>query len=126
MNLRHEKTNFRYGPDMSFPLKFTWHGMLLPVELIKHHKEWVFVRDSEGAKAWVQARMLAKRQMVLALKDLDLRLTQDAQSKRLAYLQKGALLKLEVCKQDMCKIKTLDKDLQLKGWVSLKGLWGAA
>ncbi|UNM06618.1 MAG: hypothetical protein H6925_02800 [Holosporaceae bacterium] len=65
MNLRYEKTNFRYGPEVTFPLKFTWNGLGLPVEILKEQGSWVYVQDSEGDYGWIQRRMLTKKEWCL-------------------------------------------------------------
>lgn len=126
MNLRYEKTNFRYGPEMTFPLKFTWNGLGLPVEVLKEQGGWVYVQDSEGDYGWIQRRMLTKRGMVLVKKDTEIRDKKTCDSKIVAFIKNGALLHLKECDGDACRVQVAYQDKKIGGWVFRQFLWGIA
>lgn len=126
MNLRHEKTNFRYGPEMTFPLKFTWNGAGLPVEVIKEQGQWAYVQDSEGDLGWLQRRMLSKNKLALVLKDAELRTEKDPRSKLIAFPRQGALVRVKACENNVCYVQVSYQEKKIEGWILKRLLWGAA
>lgn len=126
MNLRYDKTNFRYGPEGTFPIKFTWNGLGLPVEVLKEQGSWVYVQDAEGDYGWIQRRMLTKKKMVLVKKDAEIRRERAQTSKILAFVKNGALLHLKECDSDACRVQATHQDKKIVGWISKQLVWGTA
>lgn len=126
MSLRHERTNVRYGPEMTFPLKFTWHGPTLPVEVLEEKGLWTLVQDYDGDRGWVQSRMLSKKHTVICQKDTELRAEKGQKGPVVAFLKKGVVALL--LKQDdfYCYVQLLGDHKRLKGWLPQNHLWGAA
>lgn len=126
MSLRHERTNVRYGPETTFPLKFTWNGPTLPVEVLDQKGLWTLVQDYEGERGWVQSRMLSKKNTVICQKDTELRAEKGQHGHVVAFLKKGVVALL--LKQDdfYCYVQLLGDHKRLKGWAPQKHLWGVA
>ena len=126
MNLRYEKTNFRYGPEMTFPLKFTWNAPGLPVEILKEQGEWVYVQDSEGEQGWLQRRMLSKKKLGMLRKDVEMRDDKNLQSPIVAFPKRGVLVTVKKCDGSVCKVQVPYKDKKIIGWVPKQCIWGVA
>lgn len=126
MSLRHEKTNVRYGPETTFPLKFTWYGAGLPLEIVSHKDTWTQVKDHEGDQGWVQRRMLSKKRTVLCQKDTELRAQPGSKGAIVAFLKQGVAALLLKEESGYCYVSLLGAHTRLKGWIPQAHLWGVA
>lgn len=123
-NLKHEKTTVRFGPGEQNPIKFFLNHPKLPVELIKAHKDWYFIHDSEGEGGWIHRRMVFPGNVVLVTQKTDLRKEKKLSSRILAHLSKGVLVKLKECQNKLCRVEIKNNGKAIVGWVAEKNLWG--
>ncbi|MDC0348880.1 SH3 domain-containing protein [Alphaproteobacteria bacterium] len=124
-NLKHGKTNVRFGPNNNFPIKFELKCERLPVEIIKTHKDWYFIHDFEGESGWLHKRMVAQNDFVFLLKKSFLKKERKTTSQTIACLSRGVLVKLKNCHNKICCVEMINHKKKMVGWVPGKNLWGS-
>jgi SH3-like domain-containing protein len=124
-NLKHDKTNVRFGPSNSFPIKFELKCACLPVEIIKIHKDWYFIHDFEGESGWIHRRMVAQNDFVFLLKKSLLKKERKITSQTIACLSRGVLVKLKSCHNKICCVEIFNHKKKMVGWIPEKNLWGS-
>lgn len=63
-SVRVREANFRAGPSTSDDIKFS-AGLYYPVKIVEKKRGWCKIRDFEGDKAWVAARLLSSRRTLV-------------------------------------------------------------
>ncbi len=89
--------------------------------IIKESNDWRRVRDPDGVEVWMHKRMLGGAPAAIVRVQTELFKKADADSRPVALLKEGVIVKLEICEDGWCKVTTQNK----KGFVPVRLLWGA-
>lgn len=123
VSLKFSKTNGRIGPSVNHPIAWQYRRSGLPVIVVAETENWRKIRDVRGDESWVYKSGLSGERHVIVLQDTNIFKRPDAQSSIVAMAETQALLRLENCEQNFCKVYS---STGLRGWISQKTLWGAA
>ena len=112
----------RIGPSTDFKIKYEYKGKHIPFKILKEFEGWFEIEDVYGDSGWIRKNKLSKEQYVFVVKsDLTNGYKEDSCDNISHFIEKYALLKLEKCINNVCKLITEDKKIV---WVQKENLWG--
>lgn len=128
VSLKSSKVNVRIGPSQDHGVAWVFNTAGLPVEIIAEFENWRRIRDSEGAEGWVYHSLLSGQRTALVApwqKDKEtpaelLYASADANSRPVARLEHGALVRVEECRRDWCEVRVAG----VGGYLRQDMLWG--
>ena len=123
VSLKYSKTNGRSGPSMEHSVLWQYRKRGLPVIVVAETEQWRKIRDINGDEAWIYLSGLSGQRHVIATHQIDILRRPKTDAPLIAIAQKDALLKLEICEDDWCRVMA---DGKIKGWAERENLWGAA
>lgn len=123
VSLKFGKTNARIGPSLNHPIAWQYRRAGLPVIVVAETENWRRIRDVQGDESWIYKNGLSGERQLIALKETPLYKGKDANSLVVAIVEPQALLRLENCKNDHCKVYS---ETGHRGWVKKDAIWGAA
>ena len=120
LSLKKDKVNVRYGPSFSFPIKYVYKKINLPIKQIDEKENFRRIIDFKKNTGWIHISQLKKINSVIASKRKILFKKPSVFSEPIANIETGRLLIVQKCKKNWCRVKTGN----VKGWVDKKNLWG--
>ena len=124
VSLRSSEVNLRVGPGHHFPTEWVYRRANLPVEIVAEFGDWRKVRDLDSTQGWIHRSLLSGHRYVVVLDDrTPLRTSDDTDAPTIAFLQVGALAKLQKCSTTFCYVQ-IRQATSYKGWVPKRSLWG--
>ena len=114
-------TIFYSGPS---PLsrKVAVASRYLPVEVLVSSGDWVKIRDSSGELAWVEAKNLAPKRMLVVTSALaHMRQKPDASSASVAQLERNVVVEFIEPAPGWIKVKHRDGPV---GYLAITDVWG--
>lgn len=123
VSLKVGKTNGRSGPTMKHPILWQYRRAGLPVIIVAETENWRKIRDVQGDESWVYKAGLTGERNVISLADTPIYKRSDPKSDVVAIAEKQALLRLEDCKNKLCRVYTVTG---IRGWVNESAVWGAS
>lgn len=117
--------NLRIGPDLRYPIEWTYQRKDLPVEIVEEHQIWRRIRDPEGTEGWVQRPLLTSRRTFLVQgADRTLRRRPEDDAAEVARLRPGVVGRLRRCDpgSPWCEVQAGD----YRGWLRRSEIWGVA
>lgn len=121
VSLKATEANARRGPSLSHRIDWVFQLRGYPLEVIAEYGHWRRVRDFEDATGWVHYTLISGVRTALVQHDtVDLHVRPDLSSRLTAQAEKGAVLRLQECNIDWCKVSADGH----KGWLRKTGLWG--
>ena len=125
-SLGSNQVNLRVGPDLRYPIEWTYQRRDLPVQIIDEHQLWRRIRDPEGTEGWVQRPLLTSRRsfVVPAGADRVLRRRPEEGAAEVARLRPGVVGRLRKCEagNPWCEVQAGD----YRGWLKRGEIWGVA
>jgi SH3-like domain-containing protein len=119
------QVNLRIGPDLRYPIEWTYQRKDLPVQIIEEHQHWRRIRDPEGTEGWVQRPLLTSRRSFLVQgEERVLRRRAEEDASPVARLKPGVIGRIRRCedKQAWCEVQVGD----YRGWLKRSEIWGVA
>ena len=122
VSLKVGKANGRIGPSINHPVAWQYRRRGLPLIVVAETERWRKVRDVNGDETWIYAPALSGERHAIALADIPLRARSKETARVKAVALKGALVKIEECRDNnWCRFKGSDG---LKGWARPSAFWG--
>ena len=125
VSFRRSDVNLRTGPGNRYPIKFVYKMKNYPVEVIDEYELWRQIREVDGTVGWVHRRMLSSQRFGIVTEDTVLRRETDTSSLPVAFVQKGALGKIEECGSDACLMTFIFNEKEYEGWLNKEDFYGA-
>ncbi len=125
VSFRRSDVNLRTGPGNRYPIKFVYRMKNYPVEVIDEYELWRQIREVDGTVGWVHRRMLSSGRFAVVTEDTTLRRHADSSTSPVAFVQKGALGKLEECQVDSCRLSFSFNGKNYEGWLNKEDFYGA-
>jgi len=122
-SLRSPETNVRSGPGLSYPIKFTFQKVGLPVHVTSEYDNWSEIRDYEGQTGWIANSLITKKRTLLIRthKDfINMHKKYNAKSSILYRLENNVVGDYIKCLDDWCAMSVKNK----KGWVARSEVFG--
>lgn len=123
VSLKFGKTNGRSGPSVNHPIVWQYRRAGLPVIIVAETENWRKIRDIRGDESWIYKAGLSGERSVIAQIDAPIYKRANKEAPVVAIVEPQALLRLETCENDLCKVFS---STGLRGWVDSGALWGAA
>ena len=125
--LKSSRVNVRRGPSFDHAVEWVYRRRGVPVAVLDRFDHWRHIRDMDGEEGWVHFSLLdgSERGGMVRRSDnapLALRMEAADESRIIALLQPGVVVKLLSCDAHWCRIGVGERD----GWVAREGLWGIA
>jgi SH3-like domain-containing protein len=117
------QVNLRVGPDLRYPIEWTYQRKELPVQIVDEHQNWRRIRDSEGTEGWVQRPLLTSRRSFLVQhQERVMRRTPEESGAEVARLRPGVIGRLRRCEigSDWCEAQVAD----YRGWMKRSEIFG--
>lgn len=111
----------RHGPGKTHRIDWVYRHRNQPLEITAEYGHWRRVRDRDGAGGWMHYSLLSGVRTVIVETDmLEMRRAPDAEAPVMAQAELGAIVRLEKCALDWCRISAGRQ----AGWVRKSNLWG--
>ena len=121
VSLKFNKANLRSGPGSEYPVLWQYRQAGLPLLVDAEFGVWRKVRDADGTTGWMHGAGLSLRRMAFIHDGMAKIYQQDSsESGLVAVAEKNALLELESCPKNWCRVTTDT----VKGWVQRTAIWG--
>ena len=121
VSLKSDDVNVRVGPGKRYPIRWSYHRIHLPVEIIEEFAHWRKIRDYEGASGWVHKSVLDGRRTVIILdKAQNLYAAPEVTAEPVMRAEPLVTGQLKSCKPDWCRIEIQDR----KAWIRKVDIWG--
>lgn len=126
VSFRRSDVNLRTGPGNRYPIKFVYRQKNYPVEVIDEYELWRQIREVDGTVGWVHRRMLSSVRYAVVVEEAVLRRKQEDSSAPIAFVQKGALGKIEECPalSESCYLTFSFDGKDYKGWMDKEYFYG--
>ncbi|MCA6111713.1 hypothetical protein J6497_31790 [Bradyrhizobium sp. CNPSo 4026] len=118
--------NVRLGPGIDYPLKWTFVGQEVPVEITAEFEHWRRIRDWEGQEGWMLGALLSGKKTALVApwhraKPVSLRASPAADAPIVAIVQQNVLVHIDRCDGRWCRVRVKGR----RGYIRQTKLWGA-
>ena len=121
VSLKFNEANLRAGPGNEYPVLWQYRQAGLPLLVDAEFGVWRKVRDADGTTGWMHGAGLSLRRMAFIHEGMAKIYQQDnSESGVVAVAEKNALLELESCPKNWCRVTTDT----VKGWVQRTAIWG--
>ena len=111
-----------YSAPSSLSRKVAVASRYLPVEVLVSSGEWVKIRDSSGELAWVEAKNLVPKRMLVVTSALaHMRQKPDASSVSVAQLERNVVVEFIEPAPGWIKVKHRDGPV---GYLAITDVWG--
>ena len=121
VTLKFNEVNMRAGPGREYPVLWSYNKTGLPLLVEAEFGIWRKVIDHEGTTGWMRGSVLSLRRMVLVT-DVSAKIYATANDKGnvIAIAERNALLELQSCPANMCKVASDS----VRGWIKRDAIWG--
>lgn len=121
VSLKGSEGNARRGPSLSHRIDWIFRHRDMPLMVTAEFGNWRRVEDRDGQGGWIHYALLSGVRTVMVTADLaELRGSPRANSGVVAKAESGAILRLEDCSIDWCRISASGE----RGWVPKTDIWG--
>ncbi len=121
LTLKYNRVKVRQGPSFEYPVKFIYKKKYLPIKIIDNKDNFRKITDLKNNNGWIHVSQLSKKKSAINIHNLSIIFKKpNIYSQPMAKLEKGKIVIVKKCKEDWCKIITID----YKGWIFKNYLWG--
>ncbi len=121
VSLKYDEVNVRVGPGKRYPIRWVYHRLRLPVQVIEEFAHWRKIKDYDGSVGWVQKAMLDGARTALIMdKPQNLYAEPEVSSAPIIRASPLVIVNLLNCKPDWCKVAIGER----KAWIRKADIWG--
>jgi len=122
VSLSADQVYARSGPGTRFPVAWVYQRKNLPVEIVQEFDNWRKIRDIDGEEGWVHQSLLSGKRYIIqnTNQNISLMRRQEVDSRTVALIEKGAILRINTCSTQQCFVSASGFD----GWISKDFVWG--
>ena len=121
VSLKFNEANLRAGPGSEYPVLWQYRQAGLPLLVDAEFGVWRKVRDADGTTGWMHGAGLSLRRMAFIHEGMAKIYQRDnSESGVVAVAEKNALLELDSCPKNWCRVTTDT----VKGWMKRSAIWG--
>ena len=119
-SLTADVVNMRVGPARDYKIAWVYKRKLLPLKVVRRHEGWRLVEDPDGAKGWMLARFLSRKQTAIVRgKPAEMRERPGA-GKLMWRAQPGVVGRVGACESGWCKFDVAGR----AAWIEASAIWG--
>jgi len=135
VSFKSSETNLRKGPNVRYPIVWTYKRKGYPMEIVAEFENWRKLRDSDGQEGWVHLNLVTgTRNFVVKSNDYVEAIQEYKDRKRelvifrypdessfpMLRAEIGVIGSVKSCNPSWCKVKIED----VYGWVRKENMWG--
>ncbi len=121
VTLKFNEVNMRAGPGREYPVLWRYNKSGLPLLVEAEFGIWRKVVDHEGTNGWMRGSVLSLRRMALVTDgSAKVYATGNDTGHVIAIAERNALLELQSCPANMCKVASDS----MRGWIKRDSIWG--
>ena len=115
----------RVGPSVKYPIKYIYQAKFQPVKVINEYYGWYQIEDVENDSSWINKNSTSKAKYAISVNDNTKlyeknKLTSDI----IAKINKGVVVKVVECSENLCNVEVNFNGQPFKGFVIQNELWG--
>ena len=118
-SLTADVVNMRVGPARDYRIGWVYKRKLLPLKVIRLHEGWRLVEDPDGARGWVLARFLSRKQTAIVQRATTEMRDKPGAGRLMWRAEPGVVGKVGSCEGDWCKFVA-----GRAAWISAAAIWG--
>ena len=119
--LKSDEVNMRAGPGTEYPVLWQYRKEGLPLRVEREFGIWRKVVDHENTTGWMHQSVVSlKRNALVTASSAKIHAAPDDGSPLVAVAERNALLELQSCPTQWCKVASGD----IRGWVARTAIWG--
>ena len=119
-SLTADVVNMRVGPARDYKILWVYKRKLLPLRVIRLHEGWRLVEDPDGARGWVLARFLSRKQTAIVQGATAEMRDKPGAGRVLWRAEPGVVGKVGKCEAGWCKFDVAGR----AAWIRAEAVWG--
>ena len=119
-SLTADVVNMRVGPARDYRIVWVYKRKLLPLKVIRLHEGWRLVEDPDGARGWVLARFLSRKQTAIIQRATTEMRDKPGAGRLMWRAEPGVVGKVGACESGWCKFDVAGR----AAWISATAIWG--
>ena len=119
-SLTADKVNMRVGPARDYRIAWVYQRKLLPLKVLRLHEGWRLVEDPDGARGWVLARFLSRKQTAIVKSGVAEMRERPGGGRLMWRVEPGVVGRVGACENGWCRFDSAGH----KAWISAKAIWG--
>ena len=119
-SLTADVVNMRVGPARDYKIVWVYKRKLLPLKVVRLHEGWRLVEDPDGARGWVLARFLSRKQTAIVQKATAEMRDKPGAGRLMWRADPGVVGRVGKCESGWCKFDTGGH----AAWISAAAIWG--
>lgn len=128
VSTKNYETNLRTGPNLDYPIIYTYHLKDMPLKVIDTYQEWYQIIDIYGQKGWVYKNLVVNQKNGVIIQEVEVKINNNKLSKIIAVIRPYNIIKIINCNslQELCKIEFLveGRNITYSGWIPKISIWG--
>ena len=112
--------NMRVGPARDYKIAWVYKRKLLPLKVIRRHEGWRLVEDPDGARGWVLARFLSRKQTAIVRGAPTEMRERPGGGRTMWRAQPGVVGRVGNCESGWCKFDVAARS----AWIDAAAIWG--
>ena len=112
--------NMRVGPARDYKIVWVYKRKLVPLKVIRLHEGWRLVEDPDGARGWVLARFLSRKQTAIVQKATAEMREKPGAGRLMWRAEPGVVGKVGKCQAGWCKFDVAGR----AAWIEASVIWG--
>ena len=119
-SLTADTVNMRVGPARDYRIVWVYKRKLLPLKVIRLHEGWRLVEDPDGARGWVLARFLSRKQTAIVQHAAAEMRDKRGAGRLMWRAERGVVGKVGACESGWCKFDATGH----AAWIKSDAIWG--
>jgi SH3-like domain-containing protein len=119
-SLTADVVNMRVGPARDYKIAWVYKRKLLPLKVVRLHEGWRLVEDPDGARGWVLARFLSRKQTAIVQRETAEMREKPGGGRLMWRVEPGVVGRVGKCESGWCKFDTGGH----AAWISAAAIWG--
>jgi SH3-like domain-containing protein len=119
-SLTADTVNMRVGPARDYRIAWVYKRKLLPLKVVRRHEGWRLVEDPDGAKGWVLARFLSRKQTAIVQGATAAMREKPGAGRLMWRAEPGVVGRIGKCESGWCKFEVAGRS----AWIRADAVWG--
>ena len=119
-SLTADVVNMRVGPARDYKIVWVYKRKLVPLKVIRLHEGWRLVEDPDGARGWVLARFLSRKQTAIVQRSTAEMREKPGAGRLMWRAEPGVVGKVGSCESGWCKFDAAGHS----AWIKANAIWG--
>ena len=119
-SLTADVVNMRVGPARDYKIAWVYKRKLIPLRVLRRHEGWRLVEDPDGARGWVLARFLSRKQTAIVRGATAEMRERSGGGRTMWRAEPGVVGRVGACESGWCKFDVAGR----AAWIEASAIWG--